>query len=85
MEKKFKKVSLDENSNSGPPRVKDSHYTITPITDATGILRFIMVIFAAKEVSPFHKTDLSALTFLQNETHTMNSIWVPANVIPGSL
>ncbi len=32
--------------------VKDSHYTITPITDATGILRFLTVIFAAKEVSP---------------------------------
>jgi hypothetical protein len=32
--------------------VKDSHYTITPITDATGTLRFVTVIFAAKEVSP---------------------------------
>ncbi len=32
--------------------VKDSHYTITPITDAIGALRFIMVIFAAKEVLP---------------------------------
>ena len=33
-------------------RVKDSHYTIMPITDATGTLRFVTVIFAAKEVSP---------------------------------
>ena len=32
--------------------VKDSNYMITPITDATGALRFVTVIFAAKEVSP---------------------------------
>jgi hypothetical protein len=32
--------------------VKDSHYTVTPITDAMGTLRFVTVIFAAKEVSP---------------------------------
>ncbi len=32
--------------------VKDSHFTITPITDATGKLRFVVVIFAAKEVLP---------------------------------
>ena len=32
--------------------VRDSHFTITPITDATGKLRFVVVIFAAKEVSP---------------------------------
>jgi hypothetical protein len=32
--------------------VKDSHYTITPITNATGTLRFVTVIFVAKEVSP---------------------------------
>ncbi len=32
--------------------VKDSHYTITPITDATGALRFVTVVFAGKEVSP---------------------------------
>ncbi len=32
--------------------MEDSHYTITPITDATGTLRFITVIFAAKEVYP---------------------------------
>jgi hypothetical protein len=31
--------------------VRDSHFTITPITDATGKLRFVVVIFAAKEVS----------------------------------
>ncbi len=35
-----------------PVRVKDSHYTITPITDAMGAQRFIMVIFAAIKVSP---------------------------------
>jgi hypothetical protein len=33
--------------------VKDSHYTIMPVTDAMGTLRFVMVIlFAAKEISP---------------------------------
>jgi hypothetical protein len=32
--------------------VKDSHFAVTPITNATGTLRFITVIFAAKEVSP---------------------------------
>ncbi len=32
--------------------LKDSHNMITTITDATGILRFVTVIFAAKEVSP---------------------------------
>ncbi len=32
--------------------MKDSHFTVTPITDATGTLRFVTVIFAAKEVSP---------------------------------
>ena len=32
--------------------VKDSHFTVTPITDATGTLRFVTVIFAAKDVSP---------------------------------
>ena len=32
--------------------IKDSHFTITPITDATGKLRFVVVIFAAKEVLP---------------------------------
>ncbi len=30
--------------------VKDSHFTITPNTDATGKLQFVVVIFAAKEV-----------------------------------
>ena len=32
--------------------MKDSHFAVTPITNATGTLRFITVIFAAKEVSP---------------------------------
>ena len=32
--------------------IKDSHFTITPITDATGKLQFVVVIFAAKEVLP---------------------------------
>ncbi len=32
--------------------VRDSHFTITPITDAIGKLRFVMVVFAANEVSP---------------------------------
>ena len=32
--------------------VKDSHFTVTPITGATGTLQFVTVIFAAKEVSP---------------------------------
>ena len=32
--------------------MKDSHFTVTPITDATGTLRFVTVIFAAKDVSP---------------------------------
>ena len=31
--------------------VKDSHFTVAPITDATGTLRYVTVIFAAKEVS----------------------------------
>ena len=31
---------------------RDSHFTITPITDATGKLRFVVVIFTAKEVFP---------------------------------
>jgi hypothetical protein len=32
--------------------VKDSHFMVTPITDATSTLWFVTVIFAAKEVSP---------------------------------
>ena len=32
--------------------MKDSHFTVTLITNATGTLRFVTVIFAAKEVSP---------------------------------
>ena len=32
--------------------MKDSHFRITPITDAMGALCFVTVIFDAKEVSP---------------------------------
>jgi hypothetical protein len=32
--------------------VKNSHFTITPIMDATGTLQSVMVIFAGKELSP---------------------------------
>ncbi len=32
--------------------VRDSHFTVTPITDATGTLRFIVLTFAAKDVLP---------------------------------
>ncbi len=32
--------------------VKDSHYTITPVSDATGNLKFVTIIFAAEKVSP---------------------------------
>jgi hypothetical protein len=35
--------------------VKDSHFTITPITDATDTLRFVTIIFAGKS---FHLSGL---------------------------
>jgi hypothetical protein len=40
--------------------VKDSHYTITPIDDATGVLRFVMEYLQDRS---FPRSGLLALTF----------------------
>jgi hypothetical protein len=47
--------------------VKDSHYTITPVSDATGNLRFVTIIFAAEKVSPEWSLGIDIFTELDTD------------------
>lgn len=59
--------------------VRDSHFTITPITDATGKLCLVVVISATKEVSPEWSLGIDIFSKWDSEDELNLG---PGNVIP---